>query len=68
MDKHQVETIRKVIKHLKLDHVAFILGKTDKGELAYKIPGDADQEPYLTLDAVPLDKENNSEVLKILNT
>lgn len=67
MDSEQIiKTIKKVITLLKLTDFSMIVGRTNNGELAYKIPKDGD--PYYTLDSVPVTKEIENDLKEILET
>ena len=62
MPEENIESIKKVIKLLKVNDFSVILGRTSHGELAFKVPKEGDA--HFTLDAVPLEKEMAEELSK----
>ena len=55
---------QKVIRVLKLSDISIPYGKTNKGELYYKVIKD-ETEGFFTLDSVPINKEENKELKKL---
>lgn len=56
--------IRKIITLLKLSDFSLELGRTNNGALCYKVPKDGD--PHFTLDSVPVNKDTEQELRRIL--
>lgn len=64
MTPEHVAQIRKIIALLKISDFSILLGKTNYGELCFKIP--KDDEPHFTLDSIPVNKDTGRELAKIL--
>jgi len=62
MDK---KYIHKIMDTLKLNHFSLVLGKTDVGDLAFKVTKEQ-PEGFFTLDSVPVHKDTNYELIKLL--
>ena len=60
----EIESYIKIIRILKLSDISIPVGKTNKGELYYKVIKD-EPEGYFTLDSVPINKEENKELKKL---
>lgn len=56
---------KEIIRVLKVEYLAKPIANTNKGLLALVIRNDQ-SEPYLVLDAVPLEKEKSDYLIKLL--
>ena len=57
----------KIMKVMKVNELRHFVGRTEKGELSYGIKKDQTGDDYqFYLDAVPVEKEQNDELIKML--
>lgn len=65
--KQKADNDNQMMKLLKITHISHILATTDKGVLALRLDkGGNENDYYFTLDAVPLDAQNNKEMMQFL--
>ncbi len=65
MPQENINEIRKIIKLLKINDLSVMIGRTSHGDLMYKVPSEG--EAHFTLDAVPVEKEVQDELQKIVS-
>lgn len=54
-----------IIRLFKLDSIAYLIARTNKGDV-HKVLRKDDDTYHYTLDSVPMDKEQEAEFVKIL--
>lgn len=64
MNEQHIKQLKKVMEVLKVTDYSILFGRTNHGDLCYKIPKEG--EPHFTLDAVPVTKEVETELNRLL--